>query len=120
MLSGCRLHIVEKAGDTPPTTGHCYFCALRVIIDLDAARLSLLSLSSHFADVLRCGNAGAGAAWFRTDHRIGPSAAYKSASRTYLLPARGHSLRAAAGNPENSGERGASNRQMAARSCPAT
>src|SRR5882724_13268602 len=118
MLSGCRLDIVKKAGDTPATTGHCYFCALRVIIGLDAARLSLLSLSSHFANILRCGDARAGEAWSRADDWIGPSAAYKSASRTYLLPARLHSLRAAAGNPENLGERGANNRQMAARSCP--
>ena len=33
---------------------HCYFCALRVIIAQDAARLSLFAVSRYFANLLRC------------------------------------------------------------------
>src|SRR5882724_1809026 len=41
--------------------------------------LSLLPLSGHFANILRCGDAGLGAARARTDDRLGVSTTHDSA-----------------------------------------
>src|SRR5947199_10833792 len=85
-----------------------------LIILLDAARLSLLSLSRYFANVLRRGDARAGATLSRPGDRVDLFAAYEFASRTYLLPACAHSLCAAARNPQSLREERKNCRQVAA------
>src|SRR5215813_14035368 len=80
-----------------------------------ASRLFVLPLSSAFADILRCRDAGAGTARFRARDRFGVPPAHKLAARTYRLFARAHSLRAAARNLKDFRKEGENGWQMAAR-----
>src|SRR6266853_372861 len=95
-------------------TIHCHSALSRVIIGLDAARLSLLSVSGYFANVLRCGDARAGATRSRPGDRVDLFAADQFASRTYLFPACAHSLCAAARNPQSLREESKNCRELAA------
>ena len=72
--------------------------ALRVIIDLNAARLSVFALPRNLANVLRRGDARAGAAGHRARDRFSVSAAHQFAPRIHLQVTRANSLRAAAGD----------------------
>ncbi|PYK31648.1 MAG: hypothetical protein DME58_07085 [Verrucomicrobia bacterium] len=56
------------------------FDALSVIIDFDAARLSVFALPSNLANVLRCGDARAGAPGHRACDRLSVSAAHQLAA----------------------------------------
>src|SRR5262249_43523439 len=62
-----------------PLQANCYSGLSRVIIDLNAARLSLLPLPRNLANVLCRGNARAGTARHRARDRLGVSATHQFA-----------------------------------------
>src|SRR5215472_17986484 len=77
------------------------FSSVAVIIDADAPRLSVFSVSSNLANVLRCGDAGVGAARDRACDRLSISAAHQLAPRIHRQVERSNSLRAAAGDSKD-------------------
>ena len=94
----------------------CYFRLPCVIIDLNAAWLSLFPLSRHLADLLRCGDAGLGTARLRTCYRLDLRTAHQFAARAHLQAQILRPLRAAAANSKNLGkkcENWSNNEQMA-------
>src|SRR4030095_16280528 len=106
---------VEGAGATPANTGSLLFDALRVIIDVNAARLSLFALPSNLANVLRRGDAGVGGTGHRARDRLSVSSADQFAPRIHCQVQRANSLRAAAGDFKDSRAECENYTQMAAR-----
>src|SRR4026208_2412734 len=111
---GVSAAVLKGAGGTPCHYRSLLFDALRVIIDLNAARLPVFALPSNLADVLRRGNARAGAARPRARDRLSVSAAHQLTPRIHRQVTRANSLCAATGNLKNPPAKREKYRHMAA------